>query len=217
MRGATGISFRAARGTADFNPRTPCGVRLDLCDRIAEYDAFQSTHPLRGATRGFRLRFSARQRISIHAPLAGCDHFSRGNRASLTHFNPRTPCGVRPKSAGRTGTCRNFNPRTPCGVRRDTSEGYMLIDLISIHAPLAGCDRALMMARAVLMHFNPRTPCGVRLAVLVLILTGCSISIHAPLAGCDQRLRFRTCPRHDFNPRTPCGVRPDVPNCGQIG
>ena len=22
----------------------------------------------------------------------------------------------------------------------DTSEGYMLIDLISIHAPLAGCD-----------------------------------------------------------------------------
>ena len=79
---------------------------------------------------------------------------------------------------------------------------------ISIHAPLAGCDRMTETSRFDQDYFNPRTPCGVRRrchragvvrdgrfqsthplrgatggigAVLVLV----EISIHAPLAGCD--------------------------------
>ena len=35
-------------------------------------------------------------RISIHAPLAGCDAAVCGLMTDGTHFNPRTPCGVRP-------------------------------------------------------------------------------------------------------------------------
>ena len=57
---------------ADFNPRTPCGVRRrDFCTMV-EKTPFQSTHPVRGATIG-----STRCR-------------RRGR-----YFNPRTPCGVR--------------------------------------------------------------------------------------------------------------------------
>ena len=78
---------------------------------------------------------------------------------------------------------------------------------ISIHAPLAGCDRAadvlpydflifqsthpLRGATMLLcplaggcIDFNPRTPCGVR-----------------------PSGRGTGSPYHDFNPRTPCGVR----------
>ena len=33
--------------------------------------------------------------ISIHAPRAGCDHTSNAVFVSNSHFNPRTPCGVR--------------------------------------------------------------------------------------------------------------------------
>ncbi len=78
-----------------------------------------------------------------------------------------------------------FNPRTPCGVRRDTSEGYMLIDLISIHAPLAGCDMKQYGLEQCRQNFNPRTPCGVR-PITRPTFGIVSISIHAPLAGCDE-------------------------------
>ena len=56
--------------------------------------------------------------------------------------------------------------------------------LISIHAPLAGCD------------------------ALYSYLDGAAcISIHAPLAGCDLSTTIRKTSLSHFNPRTPCGVR----------
>ena len=36
--------------------------------------------------------------ISIHAPLAGCDHAIEKYYIKKYNFNPRTPCGVRPAS-----------------------------------------------------------------------------------------------------------------------
>ena len=56
----------------DFNPRTPCGVRLLQDSSHNELELFQSTHPLRGATEVGRA-FTSEIFISIHAPLAGCD------------------------------------------------------------------------------------------------------------------------------------------------
>ena len=58
-----------------FNPRTPCGVRLARCSPAPSARAFQSTHPLRGATSGLSIGISRSNTISIHAPLAGCDSF----------------------------------------------------------------------------------------------------------------------------------------------
>ena len=55
---------------------------------------FQSTHPLRGATESLPLRRRPRG-ISIHAPLAGCDLRGDDRRRVHHDFNPRTPCGVR--------------------------------------------------------------------------------------------------------------------------
>ena len=56
----------------DFNPRTPCGVRLSGRRGIRAEVGFQSTHPMRGAT-----------------------HDRADQRSKIGHFNPRTPCGVR--------------------------------------------------------------------------------------------------------------------------
>ena len=145
----------------DFNPRTPCGVRQDFSERFDEAKIFQSTHPLRGATI-YACSKSAAECISIHAPLAGCDAQSGDIRRTLPHFNPRTPCGVRPDGADLYGMRYNFNPRTPCGVRPNASCSVnfcstfqsthplrgatysaindAMVKVISIHAPLAGCD-----------------------------------------------------------------------------
>nr|DAW01861.1 MAG TPA: hypothetical protein [Caudoviricetes sp.] len=82
------------RGSWSFNPRTPCGVRLDSRHRRRPGDAFQSTHSLRSATPvpGRPFPFPV---VSIHALLAECDKTSISRSRLLRCFNPRTPCGVR--------------------------------------------------------------------------------------------------------------------------
>ena len=127
--------------------------------------AFQSTHPVRGAT----------------APAAPAI-------PALWHFNPRTPCGVRPIPSSTKPTLLNFNPRTPCGVRPNEAAIRERMDLISIHAPRAGCDAG-------------DSGCN----------RGGRISIHAPRAGCDYGRAMEVTGARNFNPRTPCGVRRSAP------
>ena len=69
--GATS-SFLTVLVRRNFNPRTPCGVRLHADWQGREGHGFQSTHPVWGATKP----------CVYHQSL-------------LCHFNPRTPCGVR--------------------------------------------------------------------------------------------------------------------------
>ena len=118
----TGCDFAAVlfpAVSANFNPRTPYGVRL--------YGA---------------VVYTPEHLISIHAPHTGCDgsvpigfsgpcqfqstHPIRGATGSLTaarpptvrNFNPRTPYGVRHGTATPPGSRpQDFNPRTPYGVR----------------------------------------------------------------------------------------------------
>ena len=78
----------------NFNPRTPRGVRRLSRIAIKRSSKFQSTHPSRGATCPPQ-RGGHPCKISIHAPLAGCDQFTIQPRARGGHFNPRTPRGVR--------------------------------------------------------------------------------------------------------------------------
>ena len=122
---------------------------------------FQSTLPVRGATRGGlfllcgRRHFNPRSpcgerpanlvlrvpdRISIHAPRAGSDPTLPVFIVFSIYFNPRSPCGERPQPfKGGFGDLFHFNPRSPCGER--------LLLLIFLF------DNG---------HFNPRSPCGER-------------------------------------------------------
>ena len=101
LRGATDRHTEPTEILRDFNPRTPCGVRLSFNQMPLQLEEFQSTHPLRGATRR-NLGLIKLVNISIHAPLAGCDSVPRIARRAPGYFNPRTPCGVRQQN------CRNI-------------------------------------------------------------------------------------------------------------
>ena len=184
MRGATSLRDSCSFHPANFNPRTPCGVRLK-----------------------FPYGFIDPVYISIHAPHAGCDIFSKIPQNSSSNFNPRTPCGVRP-------AC---------------DEIFKVVRIISIHAPHAGCDISRRLSTNTGCNFNPRTPCGVRQKVwrhvvhllkisihaphagcdqpLPVFVLKCDISIHAPHAGCDSAVMGIFFDSSNFNPRTPCGVR----------
>ena len=62
----------------------------------------------------------------------------------LADFNPRTPYGMRPNSVWIMNRETNFNPRTPYGMRLNGTGTGQGTGLISIHAPLTGCDGGLM-------------------------------------------------------------------------
>ena len=99
-----------------------------------------STHaPLAGRDGKRRTDRADRPDISTHAPLAGRDSSSGISSNSLSHFNPRAPCGARQLRIVTFQPLFNFNPRAPCGARP---------------------SRNWLMRRT--SHFNPRAPCGAR-------------------------------------------------------
>ena len=129
-----------------------------------------------------------------------------------SHFNPRTPCGVRPRLLRATEIrFFHFNPRTPCGVRRRIPRPQLAEARFQSTHPLRGATEGRKLLRRNSRNFNPRTPCGVRLrnrkrtangfqfqsthplrGATGYILSHCAlptISIHAPLAGCDLVVR----------------------------
>ena len=105
------------RSSPYFNPHSPCGERqhqscsgprirsISIHTPLAGSDrrsilpvllmmSFQSTLPLRGATRHLQLGRERRQ-ISIHTPLAGSDTPPCVLSAAVIDFNPHSPCGER--------------------------------------------------------------------------------------------------------------------------
>ena len=148
-------------GYANFNPRSPCGERLDNIFGCISPILFQSTLPLRGAT---ALEKSNRDfdKISIHAPLAGSDrrHAKGTAGPGLSIHAPLAGSDTSFVMVLHPG--HDFNPRSPCGERRH-GPSYTIPELvfqstlplrgatlcrscsdihitISIHAPLAGSD-----------------------------------------------------------------------------
>ena len=109
---------RSCRVRGHFNPRAPCGVRPHRPSASRTHFPFQSTHPLRGATRVLSI-VKNKEGISIHAPLAGCDGSCASTRNWKSGFQSTHPLrGATRGMAGRLVGHFHFNPRTPCGVRR---------------------------------------------------------------------------------------------------
>ena len=156
-----------------------------------------------------RSPLSSSRRISIHAPLAGCDWYAKawGLPEEISIHAPLAGCDFAQSTV--VESTLDFNPRTPCGVRLGETCALDAAEEISIHAPLAGCDlfiglHLLMVPLFQSTHplrgatsqhsisscrwsdFNPRTPCGVRPGCVRFQKNSVSISIHAPLAGCDD-------------------------------
>ncbi len=194
-----------------FNPRAPCGARRSLLWRLACDSWFQSTRPVRGATR----------------PPPPSIGLSRS-------FNPRAPCGARPRGRRAPARARGFNPRAPCGARPLVASISRLMLSFQSTRPVRGATRTgcprpcggcwFQSTRPVRgatpgrpvgsprpACFNPRAPCGARLysawkkshdldmfqstrpvrgATRVLLVGRAFpalVSIHAPRAGRDVR------------------------------
>ena len=85
-----------------------------MLQNLGSLAIFQSTHPVRGATRPAAYRLIPRE-ISIHAPREGCDevscHFSWHVWVTISIHAPREGCDASVRRA--LEYAADFNPRTP--------------------------------------------------------------------------------------------------------
>ena len=144
-----------------FNPRTPCGVRLNGGTTLRNNRKFQSTHSLRSATHQRGNNPDNEKFQSTHSLRSA----TLANRFKDLHpegFNPRTPCGVRQAiydyatffhmfqstHSLRSATCilsayHSMNMfQSTHSLRSATVEALTCGELgtVSIHALLAECD-----------------------------------------------------------------------------
>ena len=178
------VKVKSCFRSSYFNPRSPYGER-PLMGRLFHWpNIFQSTLPLRGATRD-RPRLPAVPRFQSTLPLRGATRAGRLPDMGYGDFNPRSPYGERPDGHNwpnlalifqstlplRGATTHlttpagtpNFNPRSPYGERPSRRLSGGGIFFISIHAPLTGSDLLQISNISRYKHFNPRSPYGERL------------------------------------------------------
>ena len=169
-------------------------------------DKFQSTHPLRGATISQHSLPESSTFQSTH-PLRGATI----SRSVMVLLSPL------------------FQSTHPLRGATDVLDRLTTLEVISIHAPLAGCDSAYsglcrrssyfnprtpcgvrrhrrLYGAAAAAYFNPRTPCGVRRRKLLIFCKGNNFNPRTP-CGVRRRPKIPIAPPINFNPRTPCGVR----------
>ena len=151
--------FKKCKG--DFNPRSPCGERRHKPDADSLHNGFQSTLPVRGATKDAPIETITGD-ISIHAPRAGSDPLISTLSASLLYFNPRSPCGERLYNYHADKVFILFQSTLPVRGATTSRKHQNIFIKISIHAPRAGSD-----SKTSRKHQNT------------------FISIHAPRAGSD--------------------------------
>ena len=110
--------------------------------------------------------YDPKKKISIHAPIVGCDVSSLEVAENFGKFQSTHP------SWGAT----------------KVSYFIVLVIFISIHAPIVGCDEGYaVLERDSYTDFNPRTHRGVRLLNTNRSYILNLISIHAPIVGCDLK------------------------------
>ena len=121
-----------------FNPRAPCGARHHVADRIRPAVEFQSTRPVRGATRQRRLR-KLRVEFQSTRPVRGA-----------TPHDPRVQRVL------------HVSIHAPRAGRDESRHSNFHLHNVSIHAPRAGRDSDSLINRPAALSFNPRAPCGAR-------------------------------------------------------
>ena len=232
LAGSDPSSLRNNHQISNFNPRSPCGERPWRHTFAKTFLLFQSTLPLRGATRSTRCNISTYWVFQSTLPLRGATKQKGEDLLDISNFNPRSPCGERRNAIQQRIYLIKISIHAPL-AGSDILVHFLFPDSrISIHAPLAGSDGTFEADPTYSMDFNPRSPCGERpnsdedegrngIFQSTLPLRGATtgtgyipadvpISIHAPLAGSDHGVQgFKPC-KTNFNPRSPCGERPSA-------
>ena len=145
-----------------------------------------SIHALREENDPGTLRLTKRSKnFNPHSPCGERRH-QHLQRARTQDFNPHSPCGERPRSSSYACRPIHFNPHSPCGERLGIEYSVLVLDVISIHTPLAGSDPNTSPIWSNDWRFQSSLPLrGATTLETLSIRSRSAISIHTPLAGSD--------------------------------
>ena len=117
-------------------------VGSDRCGRLLHPAHGISIHAPRVGSDDMTQRvISCRRWISIHAPRVGSDDFPCSWSAARRHFNPRSPCGERPRGCVTFCNHQEFQSTLPVwGATIALLHALPAFLCISIHAPRVGSD-----------------------------------------------------------------------------
>ena len=170
-------------------------------------ELFQSTLPVWGATTRFRT-FPPPVTFQSTLPVWGATPLHIANRKPAADFNPRSPCGERPRRPENWAICGEFqstlpvwgaterrcpprparhyfNPRSPCGERPDRQLAAEAAKKISIHAPRVGSDEGSARS-SILIQISIHAPRVGSDPDFQRMIRDSAISIHAPRVGSDE-------------------------------
>ena len=111
-RGERPVSPLNIHGGYWFQSPFPRGGRLYDTRFTKQFFKFQSPFPVRGTTVEAG-SVQAIQRVSIPVPTRGTTSSNRCERYESNRFNPRPPCGERPRSARPTTSLAQFQSPFP--------------------------------------------------------------------------------------------------------
>ena len=168
-------------------------------------EIFQSTLPLRGATFAALAAFRQNQFQST-LPLRGATWSVPCRPSSWCNFNPHSPCGERQKIPHRPLRLHYFNPHSPCGERPTGWGAYRIRHEFQSTLPLRGATVQLLV-EAIAVRISIHTPLAGSDRARTDRWSRQRISIHTPLAGSDFGFDSRAQCRWYFNPHSPCGER----------
>ena len=164
-----------------FNPRAPCGAR-----RINRKDGdmhikFQSTRPVRGATRPsspFPLAVPFQSTRPVRGATRGC-----GSSACPQEFQSTRPVRGATSDSCRVRRRSCVSIHAPRAGRDGFVPQYAGVPRVSIHAPRAGRDTLQVFSVRLWKSFNPRAPCGARLSDSIARLNSKAFQSTRPVRG----------------------------------
>ena len=137
--------------------------------------------------RRFLCLWRYRWRISIHAPIVGCDDQQRWYCIFKHRFQSTHPSWGATQKWPLNWLIQEISIHAPIvGCDHLSFKIYTYLTHISIHAPIVGCDLVHGKKLIAVMIFQSTHPSWGATYNYKKVLEKMIISIHAPIVGCDQ-------------------------------
>ena len=161
--------------------RAATGLIIGLC--VARYISIHAAHAGCDIPKNPLIDYDTG--ISIHAAHAGCDVAYCISVAKNVHFNPRSPCGLRPYQQGINKLWSKFQSTQPMRAATLALPDSIMTNIFQSTQPMRAATVVPLTWVIVLMLFQSTQPMRAATSSSNYCSSWWLISIHAAHAGCD--------------------------------
>ena len=124
VRGATGNPGGGGPGRGDFNPRAPCGARRRFSRRCQKHNGISIHAPRAGRDYLSSIAVTHAPTFQSTRPVRGATRTTPASVPLERYFNPRAPCGARQRDPHRAGGGYRISIHAPRAGRDPTARPW---------------------------------------------------------------------------------------------